>query len=121
MNRDKRDASPPSDWDRPVWEVWGADVPGEEPRPGFLLCKKNQHLVRDMKNLDAYVTAYVLDLLKRDVHDLIADDVDPADHHRAVVAELRGRLDDAIAAFSAGQLVGFDAGQDRSRPSRPDS
>ena len=74
-------------------------------------CKKGGHLVRDMKMLDAFVTAHVLDRLSGNVDDLIVtEDTDGADH-RAVVVELRQRLDDAYTTFAAGALTAAGLGR----------
>jgi hypothetical protein len=76
------------------------------------VCKAGRgHLLRDMDMLDAYVVDYVLGLLSRDVHDLIATDDTDGDDHRAVIVELRRRLDDAYATFTAGQLTAAGLGR----------
>jgi site-specific DNA recombinase len=74
-------------------------------------CKAGLHLARDMKQVDAYVISHVLDLLSRDVHDLVIADEPDGEDHRVVIVELRRRLDDAYATFSAGGLTAAGLGR----------
>lgn len=70
-------------------------------------CKAKFCTTRDLVKLDAYVTATVLHRLAQpDVADAIAGD-DPTPESVAAATEaatLRARLDDAIAAFTRGEL-----------------
>jgi site-specific DNA recombinase len=69
------------------------------------VCKAGKgHLGRSRDHLDAYVTTVVLERLATlDVDDLTAEAPEAADaRHEA--DELRGRLDDALAEFTAGSL-----------------
>jgi DNA invertase Pin-like site-specific DNA recombinase len=76
------------------------------------VCKAGRgHLLRDKRQLDAYVTAHVLDRLSGNVDDLIATDDRAGDDHRALIVELRQRLDDAYATFSAGGLTAAGLGR----------
>jgi hypothetical protein len=62
------------------------------------------HLTRNQKHLDAYITAVILERLATvDFGDLSAEHPEAA-AARAEAAELRQRLDDAAAEYSAGNV-----------------
>jgi hypothetical protein len=74
-------------------------------------CKVGQHLVRDMRQLDAYVISHVLDRLSGSLDDLVAGDDADAAAHRALVVELRQRLADATDEYTAGRLTAGTLGR----------
>jgi site-specific DNA recombinase len=69
-------------------------------------CRNGFHVARDERHLDGYVTAVLLERLARpDVAETMAGTPDPANADlRARAADLKARLDAAVAEFTAGRL-----------------
>lgn len=78
---------------------------GHDRGRGVYVCRDGkQHLVRSQEHLDAYVTAVVIGLLERADLDLANPDDQEAAEARGEAAELRARLDSAVAEFTEGNL-----------------
>lgn len=74
----------------------------------FYECRAKFCVARDLTNLDAFVTAIVVERLSRpDVAEALTDATPPDAtlEARHVAAELRARLDSAVVEFTAGNLT----------------